>query len=43
VANGLNPNTTPVKACMRKPLVAIEGDRTIIDAVRMIRNRPPGI
>jgi len=37
VANGLNPNTTPVKACMRKPLLALEGDRPIIDAVRMMK------
>lgn len=39
VANGLNPNTTPVKSCMRKPLVAIEGDRPIIDAVRMMKEQ----
>ena len=39
VANGLNPNTTPVKACMRKPLVALEGDRPIIDAVRMMKEQ----
>jgi len=39
VANGLNPSTTPVKTCMRKPLVAIEGDRPIIEAVRMMKEQ----
>jgi CBS domain-containing protein len=39
VANGLNPNTTPVKNCMRKPVVAIEGNRPIIDAVRMMKEQ----
>jgi signal-transduction protein with cAMP-binding, CBS, and nucleotidyltransferase domain len=39
VANGMNPNTTPVKTCMRKPVVAIEGDRPIIDAVRMMKDQ----
>jgi CBS domain-containing protein len=39
VVNGLNPSTTPVKTCMRTPLVAIEGDRPIIEAVRMMKER----
>jgi CBS domain-containing protein len=39
VANGLNPNTTPVKACMRQPVVAIEGNRPIIDAVRLMKEQ----
>lgn len=39
VANEVNPATTPVKACMRKPVVAIEGDRPIIDAVRMMKDQ----
>ena len=39
VANGMNPNTTPAKTCMRKPVVAIEGDRPIIDAVRMMKDQ----
>lgn len=38
VANGVNPNTTPVKTCMRAPVVAIEGHRPIIDAVRLMRD-----
>ena len=34
VANGLNTDTA-VKVCMRRPVVAIAGDRPIIEAVRM--------
>ncbi len=39
VANGVDPNTTPAKACMRKPVVAIPGDRPIIDAVRLMKEQ----
>jgi len=39
VANGLNPNTATVKTCMRTPLVAITGDRPIIEAVRMMKEQ----
>ncbi|MBI3355470.1 MAG: CBS domain-containing protein [Nitrospirae bacterium] len=39
VANGLNPGTTPVKACMRAPVITIEGNRPIIDAVRMMKDQ----
>jgi signal-transduction protein with cAMP-binding, CBS, and nucleotidyltransferase domain len=39
VANGVDPNTTPVKACMRSPVVAISGDRPIIDAVRLMKEQ----
>jgi len=39
VANGLDPSATLVKTCMRKPVVAIEGDRPIIDAVRMMKEQ----
>ncbi len=39
VAKGLDPNTTPIKTCMRTPVVAIEGSRPIIDAVRMMREQ----
>ncbi len=38
VANGLNPQTTPVARCM-VPLVAIEGYRPLIDAVRLMKDR----
>jgi signal-transduction protein with cAMP-binding, CBS, and nucleotidyltransferase domain len=39
VANGLNPAATAVKACMRKPVVAIAGDRPIIEAVRLMKEQ----
>lgn len=39
VANGVNPNSTAVKTCMRKPVVSIAGDRPIIDAVRMMKEQ----
>ncbi len=39
VAKGLDPNTTVVKTCMRSPVATIEGDRSIIDAVRMMKER----
>ncbi|MEO6112578.1 MAG: CBS domain-containing protein, partial [Nitrospiraceae bacterium] len=39
VAKGLDPNTTVVKTCMRAPVVAIEGGRPIIDAVRMMKEQ----
>lgn len=39
VANGLNPATTAVKICMRKPVVAIAGDRPIIEAVRLMKEQ----
>ena len=39
VANGLDPNTTVVKTCMRTPVATIEGDRPIIDAVRMMKEQ----
>jgi CBS domain-containing protein len=39
VAKGLDPNTTVVKTCMRAPVATIEGDRPIIDAVRMMKER----
>ncbi|HEX9742798.1 MAG TPA: CBS domain-containing protein [Nitrospiraceae bacterium] len=39
VANGLDPRTTAVKACMRTPVIAIEGNRPIIEAVRMMKDQ----
>jgi len=39
VAKGLDPNTTVVKTCMRTPVSTIESDRSIIDAVRMMKER----
>jgi CBS domain-containing protein len=39
VANGLDPRKTTVAACMRSPLVSIQGDRPIIDAVRLMKDQ----
>jgi len=39
VANGLDPGTTSVKTCVRAPLVAIRGDRPLIEAVRMMKEQ----
>ncbi len=39
VANGLNPAATAVKTCMRKLVVAIAGDRPIIEAVRLMKEQ----
>jgi CBS domain-containing protein len=39
VANGLDANSTPVQACLRKPLVAIGGDRPLIEAVRLMKEQ----
>jgi signal-transduction protein with cAMP-binding, CBS, and nucleotidyltransferase domain len=39
VANGLDPNTTAVQSCVRKPLVSIHGDRPLIEAVRLMKDQ----
>jgi signal-transduction protein with cAMP-binding, CBS, and nucleotidyltransferase domain len=39
VAKGLDPNTTVVKTCMRTPVVTTDGDRPMIDAVRMMKEQ----
>lgn len=39
VANGLDPGTTSVKNCMRAPVIAIEGHRPIIEAVRTMKEQ----
>lgn len=39
VANGLDPNTTRVQSCVRKPLVSIHGDRPLIEAVRLMKEQ----
>jgi CBS domain-containing protein len=39
VANGVNPTTTSVKTCMRAPVIAIEGNRPIIEAVRLMKEQ----
>ena len=37
VAQGLDPATTPVKACMSKPIISIEGDQPILEAVQLMK------
>lgn len=39
VARAADPATTPVSVCMRQPLIAIESDRHILDAVRMMKDK----
>ena len=39
VANGLDANTTSVQVCVRKPLVAIRGDRPLIEAVKLMKEQ----
>lgn len=39
VARGVDPGTTNVGAIMRKPPVTIEGERTIIEAVRLMKEQ----
>ncbi|MDP1769858.1 MAG: CBS domain-containing protein [Nitrospirota bacterium] len=39
VAKGLDPNTTLVKSCMRSPLVVIDGEKSILDAVRLMKDQ----
>lgn len=39
VAKGVDSALTKVKTCMRSPIPAIEGDRPIIEAVRMMKDR----
>jgi len=39
VARGLDASSTPVKACMRKPPVTIEGSQPIIEAVRLMKDK----
>ena len=39
VAKGLDPGIAKVKSCLRSPIPAIEGDRPIIEAVRMMKDK----
>ena len=38
VARGLDPNSTPVKACMSKPVLTIEDDEAMESAVKMMKD-----
>src|SRR6476660_3421328 len=37
VARGLDPNSTPVKACMSRPVLTIEDDEAMESAVKMMK------
>jgi len=39
VAEGIDSATTPVKLCMRKPPITIEGNQPIIEAVRLMKEK----
>ncbi len=39
VAEGIDSGTTPVKLCMRKPPITIEGNQPIIEAVRLMKDK----
>lgn len=39
VANGLDPATTPVKTCMREPLVTVESSDPIVEAVKLMKEK----
>ncbi len=39
VASGTDPVTTTVKTCMREPLITIETSDSIVDAVRMMKEK----
>lgn len=38
IAKGLDPSTTPVKACMSRPIITIEDTEPLTEAVRLMRN-----
>ena len=39
VAQGLDPITTPVKRCMSKPVISVEDDQPLSDAVKLMKNK----
>jgi signal-transduction protein with cAMP-binding, CBS, and nucleotidyltransferase domain len=39
VASGVDPNTTTVRTCMREPLVTIETSDSIVEAVRIMKEK----
>ncbi len=39
VASGADPGTTTVKTCMREPLITIETSDTIVEAVRLMKEK----
>jgi CBS domain-containing protein len=39
VAQELDPAVTPVKACMSRPVISIEDDEPIVEAVKLMRDK----
>jgi len=39
VAQGLDPSSTSVKDCMSKPVVSIEDDEPLLEAVKLMRDK----
>ena len=39
VARGIDPSATQVKVCMQQPPITIDGSQTIIEAVRLMKDR----
>jgi CBS domain-containing protein len=39
VAQGVDPITTPVKRCMSKPIISVEDDQPLSDAVKLMKNK----
>jgi CBS domain-containing protein len=39
VAQGLDPTTTPVKRCLSKPIISVEDNQPLSDAVKLMKNK----
>ncbi len=39
IANGVDPNTTTVKTCMREPIVSLESSDSVVDVVRLMKEK----
>ena len=39
VAQGLDPATTPVKRCLSKPIISVEDNQPLSDAVKLMKNK----
>jgi len=39
VAQGLDPTTMPVKRCMSKPIISIEDNQPLVDAVKLMKSK----
>ncbi len=39
VAQGVDPITTPVKRCMSRPIISVEDNQPLSDAVKLMKNK----